>query len=64
MCDEAKNSIFCPREAINYNLSRYEDLMVICGPNTNILKVILSYSDKGISGVANTLKLFFTVSFY
>lgn len=58
-----KIQYFVQEKQLN-NLSRYEDLMVICGPNTNILKVILSYSDKGISGVANTLKLFFTVSFY
>lgn len=38
--------------------------MVIWGPNTNILEVLLSYSDKWILGIANTLQLFFTVSFY
>lgn len=58
-----KIQYFVQEKQLN-NLSRYEDLMVICGPNTNILKVILSYSDKGISGVANTLKRFFSVSFY
>lgn len=46
------------------NLTRDEYLMVICSPSTNILKVLLSYSNKGISGVANILEPFFSVSFY
>ena len=46
MCNEAENP-YCPREA--NNLTRYEGVTVIYGPDSSYSIVLYSYSEKEIS---------------